>query len=84
MEFSLDGEHTVTTTDSHRFLGVLMDSELRFKKHAAYATGKGAKRLTQVQRLSKVATGMRGDLARRIYDSVAVTGTILNSSRVVS
>ncbi|KAF8162540.1 hypothetical protein BJ912DRAFT_838200, partial [Pholiota molesta] len=72
LQFSLDGEHMVTTTDSHPFLGAVMDSELRFKKHAMYAIGKGMKWLTQVRRLSKVATGMRGEMARRLFYSVAV------------
>jgi len=68
----IDDEHEVTTTSSHKFLGVILDDELRFQKHAAYALGKGEKWISQVKRLAKVTKGMRGTHARRLYYSVAI------------
>jgi len=66
----LDGEHTVTTTTHHKFLGVIVDKELRFKEHAAYALGKGMKCVGQIKRLSRTTKGMRGEFARRMYYAV--------------
>ena len=37
----IDDNHEVTTTASHKFLGVILDDELRFQKHATYALTKG-------------------------------------------
>jgi ribonuclease HI len=71
-KIQIDDEHEVTTTTSHKFLGVLLDDELRFQKHAAYAIGKGERWISQVRRLSKVARGMHGTFARKLYYSVAI------------
>lgn len=34
------GQH-ITPSSSHKYIGVILDQELRFKEHAAYALGKG-------------------------------------------
>ena len=68
----IDDEHEVTTTTSHKFLGVILDDELRFQKHAAYAIAKGEQWTSQVKRLSKVTRGMRGAFARRLFYNVAI------------
>ncbi|KAF8806351.1 hypothetical protein BYT27DRAFT_7103155, partial [Phlegmacium glaucopus] len=68
----LDDQHTVTTTASYKFLGVIIDSELRFKEQAAAAIGKGTKWTNQVRRLTKNAKGIKGSLARRLYYGAAV------------
>ena len=68
----IDDEHEVTTTSTHKFLGVLLDDELRFQKHAAYAIGKGEKWVAQVRGLSKVTRGMHGAHSRRLFYSVAL------------
>ena len=68
----IDDEHEVTTTSSHKFLGVILDDELWFQKHAAYALGKGERWISQIKRLAKVTKGMHGAHARRLYYSVAI------------
>ena len=60
MTLHIDEQNTVTTVRTHKFLGVILDEELRFKEHAAYALGKGTKWMGQVKRLSKMARGMDG------------------------
>lgn len=65
----------------HKFLGVLVDQELRFREHAAYAQGKGTAVLMNTKRLVKVRGGMRGEFARRIYEAV-VAPTMLYAADV--
>src|SRR5271154_3009189 len=72
----LDDDHQVTTTSTQKYLGVIIDSELRFKEQAAYAIGKGTKWANQVQRITKTAKGVKGGLARRLYYGVAVASTL--------
>jgi len=67
----LNDNHTITTVNSHKFLGVILDRELRFKEHAAYATGKGTKWVLQTRRLAKMAKGMEGEFTRRLFYAVA-------------
>jgi len=72
MTIHIDEQHTVTTVRAYKFLGVLLDDELRFKEHAAYALGKGTKWVGQVKRLSKMAKGMHGQHMRTLYQAVAL------------
>jgi hypothetical protein len=55
-----------------KYLGVIIDDELRFKEQAAAAIGKGARWANQTGRLTKGAKGIKGALARRLYYGVAV------------
>ena len=68
----INDEHEVTTTSSHKFLGIILDDELRFQKHAAYALAKGEQWVSQIKRLSKVTKGMHRAFTRRLFYSVAV------------
>jgi len=68
----IDDEHKVTTMSSHKFLGIILNDELWFQKHAAYALGKGERWISQIKRLAKVTKGMHGAHARRLYYSVAI------------
>ena len=72
----LDDNHHITTAPTQKYLGVIIDSELHFKEHAAYAIGKGTKRTTQLRRLGKIAKGVRGGLARRIYYGAVVASML--------
>ena len=72
----LDDRHHITTAPTQKYLGVIIDSELRFKEHAAYAIGKGTKWTNQVRRLTKAAKGIRGGLARRMYYGAAVASML--------
>jgi len=67
-KIKIDNEHEVTTTPTHKFLGVLLDNELRFQKHAALAIAKGERWVSEVKKLSK---GMHRMLTRRLFYSVA-------------
>ena len=66
-----DDEHEVTTISTHKFLGVLLDDELHFQKHAAYAIAKGEQWVSEVKKLLKVMRGMHGTFTRRLFYSVA-------------
>jgi hypothetical protein len=41
------GQHIVKPTTTHKFLGLIMDQELRFKEHANYALKKGEAYISQ-------------------------------------
>lgn len=73
-KIKLDGTW-ITATTSHKFLGVIIDKELRFQKHTAYAIKKGTKIVNQIRRLSKNATGLK-ELARRIYYTTISTSML--------
>ena len=68
----LDANNHITTAPTQKYLGVLVDSELRFNEQAAAAIGKGSRWASQAGRLAKVAKGVKGTLARRVYYGVAV------------
>ncbi|OSX55960.1 hypothetical protein POSPLADRAFT_1106853, partial [Postia placenta MAD-698-R-SB12] len=62
----------ITPSASHKYIGVILDQELRFKEHAAYALGKGQFWAAQLRRLSKPTQGMPLRFSRQLYLSVAV------------
>ncbi|KNZ77457.1 Putative 115 kDa protein in type-1 retrotransposable element R1DM [Termitomyces sp. J132] len=66
------GGTAIRMETSHKFLGVILDQELRFKEHVAYAQGKGTAAAMQTKRLVKVNGGVSGSLARRLYEAVVV------------
>src|SRR5271155_4343362 len=63
----LDERHQITTSPTQKYLGVIINSELRFKEQAAPAIGRGTKWTNQTRRLGRTAKGMKGGLARRLY-----------------
>ena len=71
-KIKIDNKHEVTTTSTHKFLGVLLDNELWFQKHAALAIAKGEWWVSEVnlKKLSKVMKGMHGMFTRRLFYSV--------------
>lgn len=64
--------HTITPKSSHKFLGVLVDQELRYREHANYALAKGTKWVSQIRRLATTTRGLSSRYARRLYLAVAV------------
>jgi len=52
--------HTIAATDTHKFLGVILDQNLRFKQQADHAAAKGKFWVTQTRRVSKTVRGIRG------------------------
>ena len=68
----INDEHEVTTTSSHKFLSIILNDELWFQKHTAYALRKGERWISQIKRLSKVTKEMHGAHTRRLYYSVTI------------
>jgi hypothetical protein len=57
---------------THKFLGVILDQELRWKAHIAYAIAKGTAYALQLRQLSSTAAGMPLKLTRQLYQAVAI------------
>ncbi|KZT20461.1 hypothetical protein NEOLEDRAFT_1075592, partial [Neolentinus lepideus HHB14362 ss-1] len=57
---------------SHKFLGVMLDQELRWKAQTDYALDKGAQWTYQLRRLAKTKYGLSPKGVRQLYQSVAV------------
>jgi ribonuclease HI len=66
------GRHVVKPTESHKFLGVIIDQELRFKEQVNYALQKGSKFVEQYRRLAKPSRGVPARHMRQYYLAVAV------------
>jgi hypothetical protein len=64
--------HKITPSPFTRYLGVLIDQELRFKEHATAALAKGTQWALQAKRLSKLSAGMPHRYARRLYKAVGI------------
>jgi len=64
--------NVITPTPSHKFLGVVVDQELRWKEHAAYALAKGAGYAALLRRLSRPAHGIPTRLIRQLYRAIAI------------
>ena len=62
----------IKPTDTHRFLGVLLDEGLRWHKHVTYAIGKGTAYVLQLRRISRSSKGIPLTLSRQLYTSVAL------------
>ncbi|KAG1806370.1 uncharacterized protein HD556DRAFT_1225119 [Suillus plorans] len=64
--------HTIHPLHSHKFLGVIIDQELRFKEHAAHALMKGTTYIMACNRMVKVTKGIKGKLMHRLFKSVVL------------
>jgi len=62
----------VPTVSSHKFLGVIIDQELRWKEQVNYALQKGTAWVTQYRRLAKPSRGLSAKHMRRFYIAVAI------------
>jgi hypothetical protein len=62
---------TIKATKCHKFLRMLIDQELRFKEHAAYAVQKGTKWISQFGRIARPSKGLSAQHMRRFYLTVA-------------
>src|SRR5882672_7961481 len=56
----------------HKFLGVILDQELRWKDQVNSALAKGTKWVSQYRRLAKVSNGVSAKYMRRFYLTVAI------------
>jgi len=66
------GNTPIKPAEHHRFLGLIVDHELTWKKHTGYAIAKGTEYVLQLRRLSRVAGGISTQLMRKLYLTVAV------------
>jgi Reverse transcriptase (RNA-dependent DNA polymerase) len=65
-------QHIIKPTTTHKFLGLVMDQELRFKEHANYVLKKGEAYITQYRRLTRPTKGITAKHMRTYYLTVAV------------
>ena len=72
MRIRLDDQHEVETTTAHKFLGVILDDELRFNQQADNALAKGTEWEIRTRGIAKMASGMRGKFIRRLFTSVGL------------
>lgn len=66
------GNTVIKPVSTHKYLGVLMDDELRWKEQAEYATAKATKWVMMLRRIGRPSTGLNTKLLRQLYLSVAV------------
>ncbi|OCH84477.1 hypothetical protein OBBRIDRAFT_741574, partial [Obba rivulosa] len=65
-------QSTVSPTEAHKFLGILVDRALRFREHVAYSLAKGTKWVAQFKRVMRPCFGLSYRLSKRLYFSIAV------------
>ena len=56
----------------HKFLGLIVDQELRFKEHTNYALAKGVKFIRQYRWLARATKGVSARFMRKFYLTVVV------------
>jgi ribonuclease HI len=61
---------TIQPLKSHKFLGMIIDENLNFKEHAAYALAKGTKYTLACMRVIRPTKGMHGRAMKRLYEGV--------------
>ncbi|KIJ39724.1 hypothetical protein M422DRAFT_174834, partial [Sphaerobolus stellatus SS14] len=69
---TIDGQR-ISPAPHHKYLGVILDQELRFHPQAAYAQGKLTKYCIQLKRLAGVCKGMSLGDTRTLFKAVALT-----------
>ncbi|KIN94669.1 hypothetical protein M404DRAFT_83027, partial [Pisolithus tinctorius Marx 270] len=62
----------ITPVTTHRFLGVILDHELRWKTQAAQAIAKGTKQALLLRRISATSWGIPTKLMRQLYQAAVV------------
>ena len=70
-ELVLEGQ-VVEKTDCFKYLGVQIDSQLRWKEQAQRATANATKWILQYRRLTRTTTGVNARLMRQLYLAVAL------------
>ena len=71
---------TITPSPSHKFLGVILNQELCWREHTAYATAKDARYAMLLRRLSKSAQGVPTKLICQLYQTVVIPHTLYAAS----
>ena len=71
LPITIDGR-TTHPSKSHKFLGVIIDEELRFKEQMASAVAKGTKYSLACRRLAKPSVGIQQKYTSLLFNSVVV------------
>ena len=70
----------ITPSPTHKFLGVIVDQELHWQEHTAYATAKGVRYTTLLRHLSRTAQGVPTKLICQLYQAVVTPRTLYAAS----
>ena len=70
----------IKPTKSHKFLGIILDQELRWQEQASYALGKGTEYTMLMCRVSGATWGMPTKLVRQLYQAVVIPRTTYAAS----
>ena len=62
----------INPTPTCKFLGIIMDQELRFSAHTAYTIGKGTKYVLACKWLTRPSKGACMQMMKKLYEGVAV------------
>ena len=63
---------TIKPSTSHKFLGVILDQELRWKEQASYSLGKGTEYAMLMRHISGASWGTPSKLTRQLYQAVVI------------
>ena len=63
---------TIKPSSSHKFLGVILDQELRWKEQANYSLGKGMEYAILMRHISGASWGTPSKLTRQLYQAVVI------------
>jgi hypothetical protein len=72
--------HSIPSSPTHKFLGIILDQELRFKAQADATTAKGKFWITQTQCIAKTAKGILGWLSCHLYIAAAIPAMLYGTS----
>jgi len=71
---------TIHPTPTHKFLRVILDQELRWWEHTAYAITKGAHYAMLLRHLTRTSQGVPTRLIHQLYQTVAIPHTLYTAS----
>ena len=63
---------TMRPVKSHKFLGIIIDEELRFKEQLASTVAKGTKYTLTCRRLAKPSLGIKNKFTRLLFNSMVI------------
>ena len=62
----------IPTQKQHKFVGIMVDQELRWKQHATYATAKATKWVLAFRHLAHPSMGIHPCLMRQMFIAVTI------------
>jgi ribonuclease HI len=64
--------HTIPASESAKYLGLIMDRQLRWKEQVQQAIAKGTKAIMAINRLTRPTFGLPHQFVRQLYRSVVI------------